>query len=70
MARPVILLLAVLALLLGNPWVARTRKVTTTTNLARDSMSRVGARPFALGVLLWILAAGATLGAILAGAIR
>src|SRR5512137_1962760 len=38
--------------------------------LTREAVARVGARPFALGVLLWILAAGATLGSILAGAIR
>jgi len=38
--------------------------------LSREAVARVGARPFVLGLLLWFLAAGATLGAILAGAIR
>ena len=38
--------------------------------LAREVVARVGARPFVLGLLLWFLAAGATLGAIHAGAIR
>jgi uncharacterized membrane protein YadS len=38
--------------------------------LSREAVARVGARPFVLGVLLWLLTAGATLAAILAGAIR
>jgi uncharacterized integral membrane protein (TIGR00698 family) len=38
--------------------------------LSREAVARVGARPFVLGLLLWFLAAGATLGGILAGAIR
>jgi uncharacterized integral membrane protein (TIGR00698 family) len=35
--------------------------------LTRESVARVGPRPFFLGVALWVLAASATLGAILAG---
>ncbi len=35
--------------------------------LTRDAVRRVGWRPFVLGVLLWLLAAGATLGALLLG---
>lgn len=38
--------------------------------LSRAAVARVGARPFVLGVLLWLLAAGVTLGAILLGWIR
>jgi uncharacterized integral membrane protein (TIGR00698 family) len=38
--------------------------------LSREAVARVGARPFVLGLLLWFLAAAATLGAIHAGAIR
>ncbi len=38
--------------------------------LSRAAIARVGARPFVLGVLLWLLAAGVTLGAILLGWIR
>jgi len=37
---------------------------------SREAVARVGARPFVLGLSLWFLAAGATLGGILAGAIR
>ena len=37
------------------------------TTLTREALARVGARPFLLAVSLWILAASATLGALLAG---
>ena len=35
--------------------------------LTREAIARVGLRPFLLGVALWVLAASATLGALLAG---
>jgi uncharacterized integral membrane protein (TIGR00698 family) len=38
--------------------------------LSRAAIARVGARPFVLGILLWLLAAGGTLGAIQLGWIR
>ena len=38
--------------------------------LSRDALRRVGARPLAMGVLLWIAAGTATLGALRAGWIR
>ena len=37
------------------------------STLTRDALAKVGARPFLLAVLLWVLAASATLGALLAG---
>jgi uncharacterized membrane protein YadS len=37
------------------------------STLTREAVTRVGARPVFLGVALWVLAASATLGAILAG---
>jgi uncharacterized membrane protein YadS len=37
------------------------------TTLTREAVRRVGVRPVFLGVALWVLAASATLGAILAG---
>jgi uncharacterized membrane protein YadS len=37
------------------------------TALTREAVRRVGGRPVLLGVVLWVLAASATLGAILAG---
>jgi len=38
--------------------------------LSRGAVARVGARPFVLGLVLWVLVGSATLGAILAGWIR
>lgn len=38
--------------------------------LTRESLAKVGARPFLQGALLWMLVGGGTLGAILAGWIR
>jgi len=38
--------------------------------LSRDSLVKMGPRPILQGILLWLIAAGATLGAILAGWIR
>lgn len=38
--------------------------------LSRGALARVGARPFVMGVLLWILVGSATLGSILLGWIR
>lgn len=37
------------------------------STLTREALARVGARPFVLAILLWVLAASATLGALLAG---
>ncbi len=37
------------------------------TTLTREAIARVGARPVVLGVALWVLAATATAGALLAG---
>jgi uncharacterized integral membrane protein (TIGR00698 family) len=56
---------------LGVAAVARRALIVTLfligTTLTRESVRRVGARPVFLGVLLWMLAASATLGAILSG---
>jgi uncharacterized integral membrane protein (TIGR00698 family) len=38
--------------------------------LSRDAVARVGARPLLLGVVLWLLVAGATLAALLLGWVR
>jgi len=38
--------------------------------LSREAVARVGARPFVLGVTLWVIVGSATLGAVLAGWIR